>query len=217
MLIAGAIVLGALLLFRLNLYEYQPAGGSGPGGAPPLLRINRLTGHAEPFVNGRWIGSVARPLPAADLSRLVGYAALGPHGVFRGNLHNGSGWTITRLVIRLSLNVAPHLPDDRLRASLVDVAVRRDGHGPPGGEGEGPHLPGVGHHGSLWIPPVLASSQHHPPKVPGARGHLRGSDRFRQGRPEEHLHHRRVKLPSRFAGDIGARVLPGPSGTVGTV
>src|SRR5579875_1747425 len=68
MLIAGAIVLGALLLFRLNLYEYQPAGGSGPGGAPPLLRINRLTGHAEPFVNGRWIGSVARPLPAADPS-----------------------------------------------------------------------------------------------------------------------------------------------------
>jgi hypothetical protein len=112
MLIAGAIVLGALLLFRLNLYEYQPAGGSGPGGAPPLLRINRLTGHAEPFVNGRWIGSVARPLPAADLSRLVGYAALGPDGVFRGNLHNGSGWTITRLVIRLSLNVARPLPNE---------------------------------------------------------------------------------------------------------
>src|SRR5579875_1295563 len=112
MLIAGAIVLGALLLFRLNLYEYQPAGGSGPGGAPPLLRINRLTGHAEPFVNGRWIGSVARPLPAADLSRLVGYAALGPDGVFRGNHHNPRGCTITRLVIRPSPNAAWPLPTE---------------------------------------------------------------------------------------------------------
>lgn len=111
-IVAGAIVLGALLFFRLNLYEYQLAGGGTLSGAAPLVRINRLTGHAEPLVNGRWIGSTARPLPPAELSKLVGYAALGPDGVFRGNLHNGGSWVVTRLVVRLSLNVARPLPNE---------------------------------------------------------------------------------------------------------
>jgi len=107
----GRVVVGAVIvvvvgvLFRINQYQYVAAPDSVGVTASPLLRVNRLTGMTQEFVDGRWFALAPRPLPSVETPKLIGYGEFGSDGIFRGNLHNGSGWTVTRVAIRLSLNL----------------------------------------------------------------------------------------------------------------
>jgi hypothetical protein len=100
---AAAVVVLVWLFVWPGVYEYQEIKET-LNGVPTagFARINRLTGSTQVLIGGRWLLITrAVQLPPRERSQLVGYAALGTDGYFGGNLHNGSQWTVTRVIVRV--------------------------------------------------------------------------------------------------------------------
>ncbi|HKV45834.1 MAG TPA: hypothetical protein VJT32_14350 [bacterium] len=92
------------VLFWPGVYQYAELKIS-MNGVPVTTfgRVNRLTGSTQEYIGGRWLApSRARLLPKNAMSQLVGYAGLSADGTFSGNLHNGSTWTVTQIVVRVT-------------------------------------------------------------------------------------------------------------------
>jgi hypothetical protein len=95
------VVLGVLVWPTPYRYERL----RGESGETVLVRINRLTGQAEEYKDGRWVAAEPQrrpqPLPADELLKLSGNAGLTGQGSFSGKLYNGSSWTITKMTVRI--------------------------------------------------------------------------------------------------------------------
>ncbi len=109
------------VLFWPTLYRYERVSESTGGvTSTSLLRIQRLTGHTERYVGGRWVAptlpAVPEPLPTTEWSKVTGNARL-KDGVLEGEIYNGSRWTVARVNVRVA---AKTVPQDRRIAYLLN-------------------------------------------------------------------------------------------------
>jgi hypothetical protein len=102
MLLWGLLLVVGVLVWPTP-YRYERLRGKF--GETVLVRINRLTGKAEEYVDGRWIAPKPerkpQPLPIGELAKLSGNAGFTGHGGFSGKLYNGTSWTITKITVRI--------------------------------------------------------------------------------------------------------------------
>lgn len=104
LLIVCITLLIAGMLFWPTLYRYEKIDFQG---LSTFVRINRLTGHTDHYVLGRWVAEGAlekqresQPLPSEEKALLIGKASLGPR-MFNGEIYNGSDWNVTSLTFRV--------------------------------------------------------------------------------------------------------------------
>jgi len=90
------------VLFWPTLYRYDKIGNAIP------IRINRITGHTEYFVDGKWNPEeghskfTIQTFPVDERYKVTGNASLDyPYGAFSGKIYNGSEWTITEFTLRI--------------------------------------------------------------------------------------------------------------------
>jgi hypothetical protein len=127
LLVAGAV-------FWPGLYRYSELKESttGLGSTVTVLRTNRLTGKVERLdrQSGQWVVPTPAPpapqpaklqsLPADEQTKVTGYASLRVSDEnFSGMIYNGSGWTITRVIVRTT--IAPSAPSS-LSPHIVSIS-----------------------------------------------------------------------------------------------
>src|SRR2546425_10783057 len=114
-LVLCLLLLIAGLVFWPGLYRYEQLRESTPGLGTfvTLVRIHRLTGASERYdkQQGRWLLPTPAPdkptiqaVPSEERTKVSGQASLND-GVFRGEIYNGSGCTLTRSVESLAAEV----------------------------------------------------------------------------------------------------------------
>ncbi len=120
--VVSVFLLSAGAMFWPTLYRYDRLTGDG---VSVPMRIHRLTGSTQVFVNGAWYKSgtsdtaFGERLPPSDLALLAGEGGFGYTGHSYGttgfgvSLYNGSTWTLTRIIFEVSAIE----PDGRVRWS----------------------------------------------------------------------------------------------------
>ncbi len=105
--IAAIIAIAAVLAFYIwsshNRY-YIMTSSKGV-----VYEVDRKTGKSWALIGSRKIEHNSpdikerseRPLPYAEAAKITGNAELG-YGTFFGNIYNGSGWVVTRVVINVT-------------------------------------------------------------------------------------------------------------------
>ncbi len=109
----AVVVVAVGVLFWPGLYQYQEIKET-LNGVPTVAfaRINRLTGSTQELIGGRWLAiTQALQLPARERTQLIGYAGFSPDGIFSGNIHNSSQWTVTQIVVRVDGQAQRSRPD----------------------------------------------------------------------------------------------------------
>jgi hypothetical protein len=123
LLVAGAV-------FWPGLYRYSELKESttGLGSTVTVLRTNRLTGKVETLdrQSGQWVGSTPAPrhatpqsLPAGEQAQVAGFASFRLSDEnFSGKIYNGSRWTITRVIVRISTVPPPGIEITKIAGPL---------------------------------------------------------------------------------------------------
>ena len=148
-----ALIMAVFLLLGLYRYDRVERDGSS---LP--VRMNRITGHTEVFDGEKWWTGKKRQrsvvdeqLPLGDRGKTVGRAEL-KEGYFRGEIYNGSHWTVTRLDIEITVIRDPleeYLETDLVPSVSADTSRLTDG--------EGTEFRRIYRH-SLYLEPLSASS-----------------------------------------------------------